>query len=46
MFLLLIAASAIYFILGEPREGAIMLAFVVGIISIEAVDDEVILTYI
>ncbi|MCL2825901.1 MAG: cation-translocating P-type ATPase [Eggerthellaceae bacterium] len=36
MFLLLIIAAAIYFILGEPRDGAIMLIFVVGIISIEA----------
>jgi Ca2+-transporting ATPase len=35
MFLLLIAAAVIYFILGEPRDGAIMLIFVVGIISID-----------
>ena len=33
MFLLLIAAAIIYFILGEPRDGAIMLIFVVGIIK-------------
>lgn len=35
MFLLLIAAAVIYFILGEPRDGAIMLIFVVGIIGID-----------
>lgn len=35
MFLLLIIASVIYFILGEPKDGAIMLIFVVGIIGIE-----------
>ncbi|MCL1794047.1 MAG: cation-translocating P-type ATPase [Oscillospiraceae bacterium] len=39
MFLLLIVAAAIYFILGEPKDGLIMLAFVVGIISIEAVQE-------
>jgi Ca2+-transporting ATPase len=37
MFLLLIIAATIYFILGEPRDGAIMLIFVVGIISIDVV---------
>lgn len=35
MFLLLIAAATIYFILGEPRDGAIMLIFVIGVISID-----------
>jgi len=35
MFLLLITAATIYFILGEPTDGLIMLIFVVGIISIE-----------
>ena len=35
MFLLLMAASVIYFILGEPRDGAIMLIFVIGMISID-----------
>lgn len=39
MFLLLLAASAIYFILGEARDGMIMLVFVVGIISIEIVQE-------
>ncbi|MEG1972913.1 MAG: cation-transporting P-type ATPase, partial [Oscillospiraceae bacterium] len=39
MFLLLIAAAIIYFILGEPRDGAIMLIFVVGIISIDIVQE-------
>lgn len=39
MFLLLIAAAVIYFILGEPKDGAIMLVFVVGIISIEAIQE-------
>jgi Ca2+-transporting ATPase len=31
MFLLLIAAAVIYFILGEPRDGAIMLIFVLAL---------------
>jgi Ca2+-transporting ATPase len=35
MFLLLLIAAIIYFILGEPRDGIIMLVFVVGIISID-----------
>ena len=39
MFLLLIAAAVIYFILGEPKDGTIMLVFVVGIISIEAIQE-------
>ncbi|MGN0550216.1 MAG: cation-translocating P-type ATPase [Acutalibacteraceae bacterium] len=39
MFLLLLAAAVIYFILGEPRDGAIMLIFVVGIISIDAIQE-------
>lgn len=39
MFLLLIAAAIIYFILGEPRDGAIMLIFVIGIISIDVIQE-------
>ena len=39
MFLLLIVAAIIYFILGEPRDGAIMLIFVVGIISIDVIQE-------
>ncbi len=39
MFLLLIIAAVIYFILGEPRDGAIMLVFVIGIISIEVIQE-------
>lgn len=39
MFLLLIVAAVIYFILGEPRDGAIMLIFVVGIISIDVIQE-------
>lgn len=39
MFLLLIAAAIIYFILGEPKDGAIMLVFVVAIISIEVIQE-------
>lgn len=35
MFLLLIIAALIYFFLGEPREGAVMLIFVVAVISID-----------
>ena len=39
MFLLLIVAAIIYFLLGEPRDGAIMLIFVVGIISIDIIQE-------
>ncbi len=39
MFLLLIVAAIIYFFLGEPRNGAIMLIFVVGVISIDIVQE-------
>src|SRR5512146_1575749 len=39
MFLLLIVAAIIYFILGEPRDGAIMLIFVLGIISIDVIQE-------
>lgn len=39
MFLLLIVAAVIYFILGEPRDGAIMLIFVVGVISIDVIQE-------
>ncbi len=39
MFLLLIVAAVIYFILGEPRDGLIMLVFVLGIISIDVIQE-------
>lgn len=39
MFLLLLGAAIIYFLLGEPRDGAIMLVFVVGIISIDVIQE-------
>lgn len=39
MFLLLIVAAVIYFLLGEPRDGAIMLIFVVGVISIDVIQE-------
>lgn len=39
MFLLLIAAAVIYFVLGEPRDGVIMLIFVIGIISIDVIQE-------
>lgn len=39
MFLLLIVAATIYFILGEPRDGVIMLVFVVGIIMIDVIQE-------
>ena len=39
MFLLLIIASAIYFVLGEARDGIIMLVFVVGIIAIDVIQE-------
>ena len=39
MFLLLLLAAVIYFVLGEPRDGAIMLIFVVSIISIDIIQE-------
>ncbi len=39
MFLLLIVAAIIYFFLGEPRDGAIMLIFVMGMISIDVIQE-------
>lgn len=39
MFLLLFAAAVIYFILGEPFDGAVMLVFVVGMISIDVIQE-------
>ena len=39
MFLLLMAASAIYFVLGEPADGAVMLAFVSCIIGIDIIQE-------
>ena len=39
MFLLLLVAAVIYFILGEPRDGLIMLIFVVGVMGIEVVQE-------
>jgi Ca2+-transporting ATPase len=39
MFLLLLLAAIIYFILGEPKDGAVMLIFVVGVISIDVIQE-------
>ncbi|BFK80633.1 cation-translocating P-type ATPase [Clostridium baratii] len=39
MFLLLMIAAIIYFILGEPKDGSIMLIFVFGVISIEVIQE-------
>ncbi|MGO3610997.1 MAG: HAD-IC family P-type ATPase, partial [Enterococcus sp.] len=39
MFLLLIVATLIYFFLGEPKDGLIMLVFVVVIIAIEVIQE-------
>lgn len=39
MFLLLISAAVIYFLLGEPRDGFIMLVFVLGVIGIEVIQE-------
>ncbi len=39
MFMLLLVAAVIYFLLGEPRDGAIMLIFVVGVISIDVIQE-------
>ena len=39
MFLLLLVAATIYFFLSEPRDGAIMLIFVVGVIGIDIIQE-------
>lgn len=39
MFILLFVTATIYFILGEPRDGIIMLVFVIGMITIETVQE-------
>jgi Ca2+-transporting ATPase len=39
MFLLLLVAGTIYFMLGEPRDGLIMIIFVVAIIGIDVYQD-------
>ncbi|MDR2699656.1 MAG: cation-translocating P-type ATPase [Nitrososphaerota archaeon] len=39
MFLLLLVAATIYFILGEPHDGAIMLISVIGILSIDIIQE-------
>ena len=39
MFLLLIIAATIYFVLGEPRDGIIMLVFVIAIIMIDIIQE-------
>ncbi|MGL4569821.1 MAG: cation-translocating P-type ATPase [Clostridium sp.] len=39
MFLLLMVAAIIYFVLGEPKDGLIMLVFVIGVISIEVIQE-------
>lgn len=39
MFILLLVTAMIYFILGEPRDGSIMLVFVVGIIGIDVIQE-------
>ena len=39
MFILLLVAAVICFILGEPRDGAIMLIFGIGIIRIDVIQE-------
>lgn len=39
MFLLLLVAAVIYVILGEPRDGAVMMIFVIGMISIDVAQE-------
>ncbi len=39
MFVLLLVASVIYFILGEPKDGTVMIIFVLVIISIEIIQE-------
>lgn len=37
MFLLLLLAATIYFILGEPQDGVVMLVFVIAVIAIDVI---------
>ena len=39
MFILLISASIIYFLLGEPVDGVTMLVFIIGIVSIDFIQE-------
>ncbi|MCL1880542.1 MAG: cation-translocating P-type ATPase [Actinomycetia bacterium] len=39
MFLLLIIAATVYFILGQPRDGLVMLVFVTAIITIDVIQE-------
>lgn len=39
MFLLLIIASVIYFLLGQPKDGMVMLVFVCGMITIDVIQE-------
>ncbi|WP_373139698.1 cation-translocating P-type ATPase [Beduini massiliensis] len=39
MFLLLLVTATIYFILGEPRDGSVMLVFVLAMISIDLLQE-------
>lgn len=39
MFLLLLIAATVYFVLGEPRDGIIMLVFVIGIMMIDIIEE-------
>lgn len=39
MFLLLIVAAVIYFILGNPKDGSIMLIFIFGVVSIDVIQE-------
>jgi Ca2+-transporting ATPase len=39
MFLLLMAAAVIYFLLGQPGDGVVMLVFVAGIVGIDVVQE-------
>lgn len=39
MFLLLLFAASIYFILGEPRDGIIMLIFVTAVITLDVIQE-------
>ncbi len=39
MFLLLLIAATVYFVLGEPRDGIIMLVFVIGIMMIDIIQE-------
>lgn len=39
MFLLLFFAAVVYFILGEPKDGAVMFIFITGVVGIDVMQE-------